>query len=176
MSISIFVWKLFGVHFLIIPAWLPSHFMYTPHVTDTWKGKQPFQAYHSIFNLRYPMLKKCTPYSTSHWGTAGNQKVCLFPEDQRFYPTALQVQFCSAIPVCHPVLPSLHLRPTMDRRALDWNKMHTCLSKGGGKLSFKSNIRPFPEHKQKSFYFGFHACSRNYWNIYYVSLLAFILR
>lgn len=83
------------------------------------------------------MLKKCTPYSTSRWGTAGNQKVCLFPEDQHFYPKALQVQFCSAIPVCLPVLPSPHLRPKMDRRVLDWSKTHTCLSKGGGEAFLK---------------------------------------
>lgn len=129
MSISIFMCKWFGVHFLIMPLWFPNHFMYMPHITDAWKGKQPFQVQHSVFNLRYPRLKKCTPYSTSHWGTAGSQKVCFFPEDQYFYPTVLQIQFCSAIPVCHPELPSLHLRPKMDRRVIDWNKMHTCLIK-----------------------------------------------
>lgn len=170
MPISISMCKWFGVHFLIMPLWFPNHFMYMPHVTDAWKGKQPFQVQHSVFNLRHPRLKKCTPYSTSHWGTAGSQKVCFFPEDQYFYPTVLQIQFCSAIPVCHPELPSLHLRPKMDRRVIDWNKMHTRLIKGGG-----SNIRHFPEHIQRSFYFGFCAWSRNYWNIYYPSLPAFIL-
>lgn len=123
-----------------MPVWFPNHFMYMPHVTDTWKGKQPFQVYHLIFNLRYPKLRKCTPCSISHWGTAGNQKVWFFPEHQYFYPIALQVQFCSAIPVCQPELPSLHLIPKMDRRVLDWNKLHRCLIKGGGKLSFNSNI------------------------------------
>lgn len=130
--------KWFGVHFLIVSVWFPNDFMYMSHVPDTWKGKQPHQVYHSIFSRRYPALRKFIPYSTSHWGTAGYQKVCFFPEDRYFYPTALQVPFYSAIPVCHPELPSLHLRPKMDRRVLDWNKMHTCLIKEEGKFSFNS--------------------------------------
>lgn len=132
-------------------AWLARHFMYLSQIKEIENNR----VHHCIFNFRYPMLNQCTPYSTSRWGTAGNQKVYFFPEDQRFYPKALQVQFCSAIPVCLPVLPSLHLRPKRNRRVLGWSKRHTCVSKRGEKLSFNSNIWNLPGNRTETLLFWF---------------------